>query len=255
MSSVCSEEGQVLKRIPGKEDGNDNSGGAEGGEGKMLSEGEGLFSVVPESPIEGKSVERGSPTIRTPKRRKFNLRDFELVHQMSHLYSGNCCMYLVQMRGPIELIYCNQGLNEAFLNPFMSMYFHSGGSSFEEVGSRNTKNQVIELRKKTKIIAAVPRRINLQTNEPEMKPGSKNDTRRYKKCYFVSYTKDESERSDNDRQEGLWAICNVSRQKYFRSLWRIVCYERSCLILTASYLAVVLYSSSRYCFGATIMPL
>ena len=81
--------------------------------------------------------------------------------------------FSINMRGPIDLIGCNQGSTEGFVNPFIEAYFNQKSLDTTKC-----------LKKNTNIIAVVSRHVGMNVNKPQMKQVK---SRSYKMSYFVSY--------------------------------------------------------------------
>lgn len=90
-------------------------------------------------------------------------------------------LFVIQLRGGLELIYCNQGSNEGFLQPLISALFQVSPGDQSGIQIRNN------LCKKTKILCAVPRRESREENTPQLKTSESNGSVKYKKLYFVRY--------------------------------------------------------------------
>jgi hypothetical protein len=122
-----------------------------------------------------------------------------------NLMGNNSELFCLDLRGQIQLIWCDQGSNEGFLQPFSALYFHSNPND------REAQRKVQELRKITKIIAMVPRRKNRIENEPIMKPPGKGDNgvSRFKKCYLVRFCPLGS--CAEEKEAALCAIAEVRR--------------------------------------------
>jgi hypothetical protein len=111
--------------------------------------------------------------------------------------------FCLDLRGGLQLISCDQGPNEGFIQPFTALYFHANKDD------RDAQRRLSYLKETTKIIAMVPRRKSRLINEPIMKPPGKGDTGvpRFKKCYLVRFCPTGS--SEKDTEAALLAITEV----------------------------------------------
>jgi hypothetical protein len=132
----------------------------------------------------------------------YELQDWKDVIPRNFM-GNNPELFCLDLPGKIELIFCDQGLNEGFVQPFTAMYFHARDND------KDGQNKLIKLKKRTKIIAMVPRRASHLQNEPIMKPLAKGETGmpRFKKCYFVRYCPCGS--SFEEKQDALKAVAEV----------------------------------------------
>ena len=90
-------------------------------------------------------------------------------------------MFVIELQGGIELIYCNQGNSEAFVQPLVNAFFQVPPENKTAVALRK------ELVEKTQILCVVPRRVSHKENVPQTKPAQNGTTTVYKKMYFVRY--------------------------------------------------------------------
>jgi hypothetical protein len=146
-------------------------------------------------------------TRKVARASKYSLKlqeDVSLMNTMSNACEG----YMISMRGNIDLFYVEQGQTEAFVNPVMELLF--GNSDMH-----NARFHKEQLYKRSKIIAAVPRRVSLLVDEPQMKHGgTKTDPEaKFKKHYFVSLTDDATESVDEKKKrlEGILSVRSRSQ--------------------------------------------
>lgn len=149
---------------------------------------------VPVSPVVARN---GTET----GKEKLKLKGLEDVQPKSFLYKGPE-LVSVDMRGCIDLIICNQGLQEGFINPFINAYFNYNPSD------RTAQTNGKRLKAATSIIAAVARRTSLASNTARKKIVTvKEETREYKTSYLVCYRPHGS--SSSDRLASLRGVCKV----------------------------------------------
>jgi hypothetical protein len=112
-------------------------------------------------------------------------------------------LFCFDLLGNIQLISCDQGSNEGFIQLFTAMYFHT------KKDDRDGQRRLHRLKEVTKIIAMVPRRKSRFQNEPVMKPPGKSDNGMvcFKKCYLVRYCPDGT--TPQDTELALNAIAEV----------------------------------------------
>ena len=116
-----------------------------------------------------------------PIRDKLKLKSLQDVQPKSFLYKRPE-LVSINMRGCIDLIACNQGLKEGFINPFIDTYFNYDPSD------RAAESKGKRLKAATSIIAAVARRTSLTSNTARKKIVTvKDETREYKMSYLVCY--------------------------------------------------------------------
>jgi hypothetical protein len=105
-------------------------------------------------------------------------------------YVGNIPeFFLLRLQAGLELIYCDQGAGEAFLNPIIHTLFNVNSKDKVGIKMRN------ELQEKTHILCVASRRKSRQINEPITKPaGSGNNpttnndsSKNFKKIYLLRY--------------------------------------------------------------------
>lgn len=113
-----------------------------------------------------------------------------------------------RLGGGVELIWVDQGCNEAFINPFLAFYFSSITNN-----AASTKEQD-ELRKQTHIFACVPRRVSKEHNEAMYKE-AKDSKDKYKKCYLVRLA-EKGVKQERNLHEALHNLCRVSDFKWNR---------------------------------------
>ena len=88
---------------------------------------------------------------------------------------------MISLKGNIDLFYFEQGQNEVFVNPLVQLLF---GENNKQGHSYMAKKEA--LLKTTNIVAVVPRRMNLQNDEPQWKI-NQNNKGKFKKHYFIRF--------------------------------------------------------------------
>lgn len=124
-----------------------------------------------------------------------------------NLLSTHPELYYVTMKGEIDLIYCDQGATEAFVYPVITKMFSV--RSDDHTGKIHQR----DLKEVTRVIAVASRRKSKELNEPEMKSGSaRNETAKFKKCYFVRLKEYDDYVSENKegKIKALEAIAKVN---------------------------------------------
>jgi len=86
-------------------------------------------------------------------------------------------LFIERLQGNIELVWCDDGKKEGFIDPFLKAFFHY------DKKSPNAVKKFEELKKKTGIFVGVSRRISKEMNEPELKEG--NHGGMFKLTYFI----------------------------------------------------------------------
>lgn len=166
---------------------NDNNNTEQQGTKKVSSVSEGVVVVSPargvrntsdESDDEEESGVRGNHSSTAPIFEPI-LNFEELDDPVSFLNTPPEIMCR-NLGGGIDLIWINQGSNEAYLQPFTSVYFKQG----------SPRNKT--MKKATKIFAMVSRRVSKERNTIQYKP-TKDGTAYFKKSYFVRFRGHEPE--------------------------------------------------------------
>jgi hypothetical protein len=127
----------------------------------------------------------------------FNNADFvplELVKKRTPEF------FLIELKGGIELIYCDNGPVEAFLKPLTDLLFHN------EVGGRELQKKMAML-KRGKLIAHVFRRESKNSNMAMLKGDGSN----YKRTCLLRYVGSNG-RSKADQKEVLLMLREVSKK-------------------------------------------
>jgi hypothetical protein len=127
----------------------------------------------------------------------FNNADFlplELVKKRAPEF------FLIELKGGIELIYCDNGPVEAFLKPLTDLLFHN------EVGGRELQKKMAML-KRGKLIAHVFRRESKNSNMAMLKGDGSN----YKRTCLLRYVGSNG-RSKADQKEVLLMLREVSKK-------------------------------------------
>jgi hypothetical protein len=157
---------------------------------------------------------RGLETVVTPNdeagkeernkiaRSKYSLK---VHHEVSpkNMMSSKSEGFMIRMRGNIDLFFVDQGQTEAFVNPIIELLFEQKNTRYDDRFKRE------QLYAATKIIAVVPRRVSLKSDEPEMKGGSptKDGNAKFKKHYFVSLG--DPEDSQEEKKKRLQSVLEV----------------------------------------------
>lgn len=135
---------------------------------------------------------------------------FKMMESVEELGETKSLMYsrpevmCKSLGGGIDLIWVDQGSNEAFIHPLNVALFGDGNGKKAEEGCES-------LKKNTNIFASVPRRISKEVNKAMMKQDLKDESKHYKKTYFIRL----SGRSSNE--ENL-LHCAVAFVRYVSSL-------------------------------------
>ena len=127
----------------------------------------------------------------------FNNADFvplELVKKRTPEF------FLIELKGGIELIYCDNGPVEAFLKPLTDLLFHN------EVGGRELQKKMAML-KRGKLIAHVFRRESKNSNMAMLKGDGSN----YKRTCLLRYVGSNG-RSKTGQKEVLLMLREVSKK-------------------------------------------
>ena len=152
-----------------------------------------------------------SPSSEQPRTKKARVHEPEVCNLKSldeivpkNLMNNHPELTCYDMAGGIQLVACDQGTNEGFIQPFTALYFHTRQED------RDATRKVAELRKATNVIAMVSRRWSKEKDEPVMKHPGKNDNGvvKYKKCYLVRYLIPGGANNENDKR-ALQTIASV----------------------------------------------
>ncbi len=111
-------------------------------------------------------------------------------------------LFLERLQGNIELVWCDDGKKEGFIDPFVKAFFH-----YEEKNPNAVKTYE-ELKKKTGIFVGVSRRISQEMNEPQLKQGNQGGM--FKLTYFVRHRDLNRSDLELDHRVCLETIANVS---------------------------------------------
>jgi hypothetical protein len=77
-------------------------------------------------------------------------------------------LFLERLQGNIELVWCDNGTKEGFIDPFVKAFFHY------DKKNPNAVKTFEELKKKTGIFVGVSRRISREVNQSQLKEGNNN---------------------------------------------------------------------------------
>ena len=111
-------------------------------------------------------------------------------------------LFLQKLQGNIELVWCDDGKKEGFIDPFVKAFFHY------DKKNPNAVKTFKELKKKTCIFVGVSRRISRQMNESELKEG--NHGGMFKLTYFVRHVNRNKSDPELDHRMCLETIADVS---------------------------------------------
>ena len=159
-------------------------------------------SVTPGRSEDGRNCPRRPPSTREQEyvmNSRYPLRDDQAP---VYMVGSSPELFLVQLRGGIDLIYCNQGAEEGFVHSFVEPYFYNGVK--DSVPTERFKH----LRGQTGIFAMVARRKSRVENVPQFKIQDGKVTQ-YSKCYFVRMS-GANGGSDTERMAVLRAMKTVS---------------------------------------------
>lgn len=165
---------------------------------------------------EGNNLDRGKNPDLEGKHEFDYVTSFEQLDSPRSFMTNKPEVMCRRLGGGIELIWVDQGCNEAYINPFVSFYFSSITNS-----PAITKEKE-ELRKQTQIFACVPRRVSKEHNEPIHKE-SKDSNDKYKKCYLVRLA-ERGAKQERNLHQALKNLCQVSdfeRDTFFPMQLRI----------------------------------
>ena len=172
-----------------------------------------LSAVVSPDDVGEKRKSRINADENEENRKKQNVNRSEIKYEMSRsvltesvepisLCASHPEMFLERLQGNIELVYCDDGLKEGFIDTFNKAYFHVDKSKPDAV------KKYQELKAKTGIFVAVCRRLNRETNQPHLKEGTNGGM--FKQTYFVRHAKWSSDDLETDHRTCLQTIADVS---------------------------------------------
>jgi hypothetical protein len=111
-------------------------------------------------------------------------------------------LFLERLQGNIELVWCDDGKREGFIDPFVKAFFH-----YDKMNPNAVKT-FEDLKKKTGIFVGVSRRISREKNESQFKEGNHGGL--FKLTYFVRHCGSNSSNLVLDHRVCLEAIADVS---------------------------------------------
>jgi hypothetical protein len=111
-------------------------------------------------------------------------------------------MFLESLAGNIEIVWCDDGAKEGFVDTFNKAYFNVDTTNAEAV------RKASELRQKTGIFVACSRRISRHINKPVMKEGSNGLS--YKSTYYVRFAARNNTDKEKEQLICLRAMAQVS---------------------------------------------
>ncbi len=111
-------------------------------------------------------------------------------------------LFLERLQGNMELVWCNDGKKEGFIDPFVKAFFH-----YDKTNPTAVKT-FEDLKKKTGIFVGVSRRISWEKNESQFKEG--NHGGMFKLTYFIRHGSSNSSDLVSDHRVCLEAIADVS---------------------------------------------
>jgi len=111
-------------------------------------------------------------------------------------------LFLERLQGNIDLVWCDDGKKEGFIDPFVKAYFHYDKTN------PNAVKMFENLKRKTGIFVGVSRRISLEKNESQFKEGNHGGLS--KLTYFVRHSGSNNSDLVSDHRVCLEAIADVS---------------------------------------------
>ena len=140
------------------------------------------------------------------KSSKYSFKKYKDVSPRNFMSSASGA-YMISLKGNIDLFYFEQGQNEVFVNPLVQLLF---GENNKQVHGYMAKKEA--LLKATNIVAVVPRRMNLQNDEPQWKI-NQNNKGKFKKHYLIRFdpTLNPSKESKKKALEALVSVRYKSR--------------------------------------------
>lgn len=150
------------------------------------------------------------PTTNTNKK-----LDFEMLTEIppavppSYFVGNTPEWLLIRLQGGVELIYCDQGKAEAFINPVIQQLFKAGPTDKAAINIRT------ELQQKTGILCCVARRKSREEDEPALKHAHANAHNTYgnaqfKMTYFVRFC-GQTRNTIQQRRFALETLAEVSK--------------------------------------------
>jgi hypothetical protein len=98
----------------------------------------------------------------------------------SNLSGAHPELFIEKLQGNIELIWCDDGKKEGFIDPFVKAFFHY------DKKNPNAVKTFEELKKNTGIFVGVSRRLSRQRNEAALKEGNQGGM--FKLTYFIRHS-------------------------------------------------------------------
>jgi hypothetical protein len=120
----------------------------------------------------------------------------------SNLSGAHPELFVERLQGNIELVWCNDGKKEGFIDPFVKAFFHC------DKKNPNAVKMFEDLKKKTGIFVGVSRRISQETNEAKLKEGNQGGM--FKLTYFVRHRGSNNADLVLDRRVCLETVADVS---------------------------------------------
>lgn len=141
--------------------------------------------------VQNNRLQNGSGTTTTRTVSSFRMvESIEQVGDTKSLMYSRPEVFCKSLGGGIDLIWVDQGSNEAFINPLTVALFGNG------TGTKHPDNEMVT--KASKIFTCVPRRMSKEVNKAMMKD-PKDSSKQYKKTYFIRLSGKTRNEMDNLR--------------------------------------------------------
>jgi hypothetical protein len=111
-------------------------------------------------------------------------------------------LFLESLQGNIDLVWCQDGKKEGYIDPFNKAFFEY------ERKNPNAVKTFMELKKKTGIFVATNRRISREVNEPDMKEGNHGGL--FKMTYYVRHRGWNNKELEREHRMCLETLAEVS---------------------------------------------
>lgn len=147
-------------------------------------------------------TERRQPSIDLMTRYTIKQKVLVGEGQPINLSSSHPEMFLESLQGNIEIIWCDDGIKEGFVDTFNKAYFNVDNTMPDAV------KKARELREKTGIFVSCSRRISRESNNPVMKAGNNGGS--YKSIYFIRLASQNDKDVEREQRLCLETIANVS---------------------------------------------
>jgi hypothetical protein len=120
----------------------------------------------------------------------------------TNLCSSHPELFLESLQGNIDLVWCQDGKKEGYIDPFNKAFFEYDRKN------PNAVKTFMELKKKTGIFVAINRRISPEVNEPDMKEGNHGGL--FKMTYYVRHHGWNNKELERDHRMCLETLAEVS---------------------------------------------